>query len=324
MQRPPTEFAAVWKFRFGTTLVTDDGELATITTLAADAPRRALTAVGVRFGLFGAVRFVPLAALVDANAASATSSLTREAIAKSATAPQGDVIFTAKTRVALDGKRLGTITQVTINRETRVLRHLVVDRGLGGEVLVAAADIVAVDARQIALDMGQVSARPLIPFRPDAELHEEVRTAIEGYSRLRIDMDGIAIHAIDGVVWLKGNVSSEANRRLVQDQLVGIRGLAELHNELVADPDLAAAISAALARDPATANERIGVYPTLGDVRLRGMVRTAAARETAGRLAAGVPGVKSVQNDLRVNPDAAVLPVMAGVTNDEDLVPGGR
>jgi osmotically-inducible protein OsmY len=324
MQRPATEFAAVWKFRFGTPLATDDGELATIVALAADPARRALTALGAKFGVFGGIHYIPLSALLDASAISASTGLTREAIEKSTGQAAEGTVFTSKTRVVLNARRLGTLTQVTINRETSMLRHLVMNRGLGGEVLVAAADISQVDARQILLDVSRAGAQPLIPFRPDAELYEEVHTAIEGYPRLRIDLDGIEIHAIDGVVWLKGNVSSELNRRLVQDQLTGIRGLAELHNELVTDPELAASISAALARDPRTSGEHIGVYPELGLVRLRGEVRTAAARDASAQIATGTPGVKSVQNDLRVNPDASVLPVLASVTNDEDRVPGGR
>jgi osmotically-inducible protein OsmY len=323
MQRPATEFAAVWKFRFGSPLATNDGELGTIAALGVEPANRALICIGVKFGVFGSTHYLPLSAVLDADVNAASAGLTREAIEKSTGELQGNVNFTARTRVVLNARRLGSLTQVTINRETHALRHLVVDRGLGGEVLVSAIDISQVDARQILLDVAQAGAQPVVPFRPDAELYDEVHRAIENYARLRIDLEGIQIHAIDGVVWLKGHVSSELNRRLVQDQLTGIRGLAELHNELVADPELAAAVSAALARDPRAAGERIGVYPELGDVRLRGIVRTTGAREAAAQIAAGVPGVRSVQNDLRIDPAASVLPVLASVTNEEDRVPGG-
>jgi hypothetical protein len=37
-----------------------------------------------------------------------------------------------------------------------------------------------------------------------------------------------------------------------------------------------------------------------------------------------VPLVKQVINELRVDPAADVLPDLAGVTNNYDLVPGGR
>jgi osmotically-inducible protein OsmY len=323
MQRVATEFAAVWKFRFGTPIHTEDGELGTIAALGVDLATRAVGDVGIKFGLLGKIHYVPISTISESSAEGASTSLQREGLEKGAEAPSTGLTLSAKTRVALNGKRLGGLTQVTINRETRVLRHIVVDRGLGGEVLVAAADIAQLDARQIQLNVGQTGAAPLTPFRPDEELYEEVRQAIEGYPRLRIDLNGIEIHAIDGVVWLKGYVSSELNRRLVQDQLTNIRGLAELHNELMTDPDVAAAISSALATDPRTAGEHIGVYPTLGEVHLRGMVRSEAARVAAGQIAASVPGVKSVQNDLRVDANASVLPVLASVTNEEDRVPGG-
>jgi hypothetical protein len=35
-----------------------------------------------------------------------------------------------------------------------------------------------------------------------------------------------------------------------------------------------------------------------------------------------VPGVKSVVNELLIDPNAQVVPVLAGITNEEDQVPG--
>jgi BON domain len=118
-------------------------------------------------------------------------------------------------------------------------------------------------------------------------------------------------------------VSSDLNTRLAEEQLQGIDGLAAIHNELITDTDLAAAIAAALARDPRTREQHIGVYPKLGDVYLRGVVRTPEAREAAGQIADAVPGAEKVINDLVVRPDADVVPTLASVTGQEDLVPGG-
>ncbi len=325
MQRAPTTFATVWKFRFGTPIQTEDGELGLLAQLAVDPTRRAVTQLGVKFGLFGKSHFIPTNAIRHANAAGATISLTRAEVERKAdpTSALG-LIFTDRTQVILGGKRLGRLTQLTVDRETLTLRHLVVDRGLGGEGLVAATAIAQVEPQRILLDARQAGVPPLTPFRSDEALAAEVHAAIENYPRLRIDLEGIEIHAIDGVVWLIGYVSSELNRRLVQDQLTNIRGMAELRNELIADTDLAAEISTALARDPRTASERIGVYPTLGEVHLRGSVRSQSARDAAGQIAVAVPGVKAVMNELHVDADATVLPVLASVTNEEDRVPGGR
>jgi osmotically-inducible protein OsmY len=174
------------------------------------------------------------------------------------------------------------------------------------------------------VNLAGTSPNNLVPFRRDADLYDEVYRAIYDYDPLRIDLPGITIHAIDGTVWLKGSVSSDLNQRLVSDQLQDITGLAEVHNELVADTDLASRVSMALGHDPRTAEQKIGVYPQLGVVRLRGNVRTPEARAAAGEIASAVPGVGRVENELHVDPHADVVPVMASVTNDEDLVPGGR
>jgi osmotically-inducible protein OsmY len=79
----------------------------------------------------------------------------------------------------------------------------------------------------------------------------------------------------------------------------------------------------ALARDPATATSHIGVYPKFGEVHLRGRATSGEARQAAETAAARVPDVKAVINELIVDPNAEVVPVLAGITNEDDLVPGG-
>lgn len=322
--RPATEFAEVWKFRFGATVRTDDGELGSVFAVVIDPASRVVGYVGVQFGFLPRVRsYVPLSDVTDANAAGIVLSLPRAEIEqKYKTSPAGAQL-SERTQFVLGGKRLGTLRQLTINRETSVLRHLVVDRGLAGEVVIASTDIQTIEGTQAVINPDRPGGQPLNPFRPDSELYDAVFHAIDDYPRLRVDEPGIAIHVIDGVIWFKGYVSSELNRDIITDLLVGIHGISEVHNELIADPDLAANVSTALAQDPRTAQERIGVYPMLGNVRLRGIVRTAAARAAAGEIAARVPGVGKVTNDLGVNPTANEIPTLAAVTNSPDTIPGG-
>jgi osmotically-inducible protein OsmY len=178
--------------------------------------------------------------------------------------------------------------------------------------------------RRLVPSVGGVPPARLARSRPDDELREDVYHRLRGCQLVRLDLPGIAIHARDGVVWLRGHVSSDGKRRRADDVLRGLDGLLELHNELVADTALAAAVAMALAYDPRTARERIGVYPYLGVMRLRGIVPTPSAHAGAWEIAAAVPLVKQVVNELRIGPDADVLPDLAGVTNNYDLVPGGR
>lgn len=330
MQRPATELTEVMKFRFGTSVMTGDGELATVTAVVVDPSTRGVIGLRIRFGIppFTQRFYVPASAIRNANAAEIELTLPKaEIVTRGKVGPDAPNL-TEKTTIRSGNRRLGHLVQLTVARQTMALRHLVIEHGLGTEVLVPAVDITAIevgrgDAVQISVGEHVAHQQPLIPFRPDRELYDEIHRAIEGYQRLRIDMDGITIHAIDGVVWLEGYVSSELNRRLVQDQLINITGLAELHNNLVTDPEVAAAVSMALARDPRTAEERIGVYPALGVVHLRGFVRTREALDAAGQIAASVPGIKQVDNGLQVNQRATVIPVLAAVTNAEDQVPGG-
>lgn len=318
-----TEFAEVSKFRFDAEIEASDGAAGKLASVFVDAEQRIITHIGVKLGFFGSDYILPLSVVAASTAAQVTLTIPLDDI-KKIHSGTGDMKLTAGTTVAAAGKSLGKLRQVTIHRETHVLRHLVIDRPMRGEVSIPASAISGI-GKQITVDLGGVSPERLTPFRPDADLHADIYKAIYDYQPLRIDLPGIDIRAIDGSAWLFGHVSSDLNQRLVTDQLQGIPGLAAVHNHLVADNNLASAVSLALARDPRTAGERVGVYPRLGEVRLRGNVRSAAAREGASEVAQGVPGIKSVINELHINPNAAdVVPVMASVTNSEDLVPGGR
>ena len=326
MQTAGLEFAEVKKLRFDATILASDGEAGRVAAIVADPERRTITHVVVKIGFlgFGGTCYVPMDLVTDASRDAVSVSVTLDDMKQKLKAQPQGMTLTSGTSVIAGGKGLGHLAQVTIHAETLTLRHLVVARGLGQEVLVPASSITSLGAKQISVDLGAVKPNQLTPFRPDAELREDIYRAIFNYDPLRIDLPAIEIHAIDGAVWLKGHVSSDLNVRLAQDQLTNIEGLAEIHNELVADTDLAAAVSSALARDPRTAGQHIGVYPRLGEVRLRGAVRTPESRQAAMEIAQAVPMVRSVVNELHVNPAATVVPVLAGVTNEEDNVPGGR
>ncbi|HEX8998209.1 MAG TPA: BON domain-containing protein [Ktedonobacterales bacterium] len=324
METPATTFAPVIKFHFGADARDAEGAGGTITHVIIAAETRVVTAVGVRFGLFGHEVYAPVERVSAATDAGVVFNVTRDELAKDGQRPAG-IRLGGDLGVTQNGKRLGKLAQATFNGDTHALLHLIVDRGLSGEFVFSARAIRQLTASGVEIEAASDGGRPpLTQLRLDADLREDVLKAIESYPRLHVDLEGINIAAIDGSVWLRGHVSSELNRRLIQDLVGGVEGIAELHNELMTDPELAARISRAFAYDPRTAEERIGVYPTLGRVHLRGAVRTAVAREAAEQLASATPGVGEILNELHVDPNANVLPVMASVTNNEDAVPGGR
>jgi len=314
------QFTSTRKIRFGVDARTSEGERGTVTDVIVDPATGAAISVGIRFGVFGHTTYTSFEHLASATETEITLDAPRSAL--DLTPPSG-VRLTSATQVALDGKRIGKLAHITFAHETRAPLRVVIDRGMGAPVAASAKALSGVDAKTLTLsNEGDGKDPALTPYHPDSDLREDIRRAIEKYGRMRVDIAGVDVQAVDGVVWLRGHVSSELNRRLVEDLSRGVDGVAELHNLLIADSELAASISSALARDPDTAEERIGIYPALGRVHLRGSVRTAAARETATRIAAANPGAREVINELRVNPSATVLSVMAGVTGDEDIVPG--
>lgn len=322
MSAASTAFAAVQKFRLGATVHTDDGELGSLAWVALDPTANTVTAIGVKLGVFGGTYMAPIDRVVSARQDDIDLSLTRDELKQSRDKPDGAVLAHGTT-VTLNGARAGRVAQVTVDQATHTLRHIIVDRGLGGEATLPARYVTQVDTRQISAKHGEKTTAQLTDYRPDDELREDVRLAIEGTPKLRVDLPGIDIQAIDGVVWLRGSTASDLNRRLIEDVVRQVPGIDELHNDLYSDMDVAAAVSSALGRDPATARERIGVYPRLGEVALRGAVRSEAARARAKVIAMATPGVRGVRNELMIDPKADVLPVLAGVTNEEDMVPGG-
>ena len=325
MQQSASEYVPVSKYRFGAPVLTDDGEEGSLDALIVDAATWAITGMRVRFGLFGRELYtLPMNIIQHATPVRIELRVTLDDLKRDYNKVSSVQLLNVRTQVMIGNKPVGRLAQVTVNRETQVLRHLVVEHGLRSESLVSARGITAIEGRRIVVAAPTNGVSALTLYRPDEEIHEEVRSAIYDYPRLRVDLPGIGIHVIDGVIWLQGHVSSDLNKRLVQDQLVNIRGLGELHNELIADTDLAGDVAMALAKDARTARERIGVYPALGSINLRGRVRSEMARAAAYEITRGVPGVGEIENALIVDPTAEVIPVLAGVTNQEDRVPGGN
>lgn len=129
------------------------------------------------------------------------------------------------------------------------------------------------------------------------------------------------IRVLDSVLYLDGNISSSLRGDIVVDQVSGVPGLLEIKNNLVGDDKLAGDLAMALGNDPRTCDLPIGVYPRLGVVRLSGAVHTGQQKAAAEEIALNFSGVRSVINDLTVDPGADMLHVMSAAGGDEDKVP---
>src|SRR6185312_8110359 len=220
-----TEYAAVSKYRFGAPVLTDDGDEGSLDSLIVDPQTYAITGMRVRFGLFGRELYtLPNAVVRHATPERIDLHVTRDDLKRDYSKVTSVMLLTSGTQVVVANKPVGKLAQVTVNRETHVLRHLVVEHGLRSESVVPAQGISAIEGKRIIIGAAADTTAPMLtPYRPDEDLHEEIRSAIYDYPRLRVDLPGVGIHVIDGVLWLQGHVSSDLNKRLVVDQLTDIR-----------------------------------------------------------------------------------------------------
>jgi len=164
----------------------------------------------------------------------------------------------------------------------------------------------------------------LAPYRPTSFSQPEQEAELLYAPPLHVDLKAISAHVHDEVLYLNGNISSSLRADIAQDQAMGISGLLEVKNNLVGDDRLASDLAMALGRDPRTRDLPIGVYPRLGVVRLSGAVHNSQQKAAAEEIARNFDGVRSVINDLLVDPKAEQLNVMSGAEGGEsiDKVPG--
>jgi osmotically-inducible protein OsmY len=314
----------VIKFRFNTTVYATDGEAGTVDHVVINPGTREVTHVGVKIqrGFGGPINNVPLDRIVDARSHEVHLAVTREALLQTmpAVSPK-DTILARATQVKLGSGGTGALMQVAVNGDGRKIRTLGVRAG-NGEVLVNAQQLQGIDNNGRTLTV-VASSTPFPEYRDDVDLFEEARARLFNYPRLRIDLPAIHMRVVDGELWLSGYVSSTLNRRIIEDLLVGIKGLYTVHDTIVADTDLAVGVARALANDPRTRGKPIGVYPILGTIYLRGLTPDPSIAEAATLIAAKAAGNSQIINQLAIHESAALIPMLAPVTGKEDIVPGG-
>jgi osmotically-inducible protein OsmY len=270
---------------------------------------------------------LPAEFITEARADGLQLSLTVDDGLQKAQMPKENLL-TLKEHLPVVGgsETLGGLSELFFDAETRRLAYLVAHRHAiaGGDVLLSVDQLADLQAGRLEVKVSPKEFALLPHYRPDPDLEEEVRQALWDYPRLRIDLGAVKVHAQCNEVWLLGHVAGDINRRLMEDLAGAVRGVRAVHNELVADTDLAVAIAGALAKREETRGLPIGVYPNLGEVYVRGLVPTEEVKQVAGQVAAEVPGIKTLHNELVVSDKTDYLPTLAGVNGTEDIVPGGE
>ncbi len=145
------------------------------------------------------------------------------------------------------------------------------------------------------------NAVPLNGNNPsDQELQDRARDTLARYSTLRIWGHAVSIEAHNGVITLGGHVRTRTGRETAERLIRQTPGVTDVKNELVVDTALEMAVARALAENAVTANSFPGILvgSGFGEVFLKGHVVSAEVKQAASDIAAGVPGVLRVVNEL--------------------------
>ena len=122
----------------------------------------------------------------------------------------------------------------------------------------------------------------------------------------KVDSDGIAVSAVDGVVTLRGTVGSFRQKKEATRAAQRVGGVAAVRNEIDVqiltherreDADLRADVLRALMLD-SVLPDSVDAHADDGRVRLTGWVDWQYQREEAEHVAGNVPGVSEVANEL--------------------------
>jgi osmotically-inducible protein OsmY len=322
-----TLISEMWKFHFGNKIFCSDGEDGVLVHVIFDPPTRRMTHIGVKQSrFFGKTVDLPYHTVVDATRDGVTLSINRADVATASSAAVEGALLDNKSVVENAGSTSsGTLMMVAVHPENGELTYLVVHHlRPGQDTLLGQNFITDVAAGHVKVNIPDARLNELPPYRPDRVLQQEVEAILFDLTPLHVDLKGMTVRVLDGVLYLDGNISSSLRGDIVSDQVSGVPGLLEIKNNLVGDDRLAADLAMALGSDPRTRDLPIGVYPRLGVVRLSGAVHNVQQKAAAGEIARNFPGVRSVINDLVVDPKADILHVMSPAEGGEaeDKVPG--
>jgi osmotically-inducible protein OsmY len=145
--------------------------------------------------------------------------------------------------------------------------------------------------------------------RHEKKTYSQVRRVLWDYEPLRASHAEIFIDVDDQSVRLRGRVRTLPQKLIASVLVERIAGVGPVTNDLIADPDVVRAVADALAQDDRTAAYVLRVDSRHGMVVLRGEVPTEAVQQAAIEIAASVPLVNSVRNQLAIGGD--VQPAVA-------------
>jgi hyperosmotically inducible protein len=137
------------------------------------------------------------------------------------------------------------------------------------------------------------------------------KTKIALYADERVHGTSVNVDAKNGVVTLRGKVTSADEKKAAEEVAKSVEGVSSVKNNLQVvsaaekkavdrkDDDLKKAVKDRIGKDARLKGSDIEVRADKGVVTLVGDAKDIGARARASELARGVPGVKSVKNELK-------------------------
>lgn len=145
----------------------------------------------------------------------------------------------------------------------------------------------------------QTDALPI--YRPDSELAEAVRRALNAHRYLTADdRRALNVEVVDEVAYLSGNVRIPQAKAYVYAAAASVPGVTAVVNTVADDRQLEIDVARVLDAAGLFRHARIYVRSALGQVTLDGFVRTQAVTPEIVKVASGVPGVRSVTSRMEV------------------------
>lgn len=172
-----------------------------------------------------------------------------------------------------------------------------------------AAERAAQRVRGVAAVANEVEIRPPSggAGHSDQDIAAAVAQVLAWNALVPADQVEVAVSA--GRVTLRGEIEWEYERREAERAVRGLAGVRGVTNSITVRPrqriepeDLEHRVAQALLRSAETDAERIMVEQDGDKVILRGAVRSWPERRDAERAAWSAPGVRSVENDIRIAP----------------------
>ena len=174
--------------------------------------------------------------------------------------------------------------------------------------LVAAAPLTAgaADTADKATKQAQTTTQEAKTMVTDSWVTSKTKIAL--FADERVKGTQVSVDTTKGVVHLRGKVDSAEAKSAASEIAQGVEGVKSVKNDLqvvaptarkavdAADSDVAKAVGTRLSKNAQL--KKVDVRTDAGVVTLTGQVPTIGASAKASEIARGVPGVKSVKNEL--------------------------